>query len=153
MARNGDGRLFAIGLSLLVAVLSASTSPWWWDRVFGEDDDFVGGCETFHLFAQNEFDPLGTKISEAPMPSAESFRGFSPNERVAVDGWVRTRSPYPSNSPPWDSDVWFHLANNAGWVTFAGVRANPTDPSTSGNFGEGTSPAPTDSDCAGTFRT
>lgn len=152
MARVRNDRAFAIALAIVVAVLSASTSPWWWDRLTGsEHDSLVGGCEAFNLYAQNQFDPLGTKIWDAPSPTADSHRGFSPNELIAVDGWVRTRSPYPPNSPPWDSDVWFHLANDAGWVTFAGVRADPTDPS-AGNFAEGSSPAPTDPACAGTYR-
>jgi hypothetical protein len=151
MPQDREGRLFAIVLALVVAVLSASTAPWWWNRLFGEDDDLVGGCEPFNLYAQNQYDPLGTKIWEAPSPTADSHHGFAPNELITVDGWVRTRSPYPSNTPPWDRDVWFHLANDAGWVTFAGVRSDPTDPS-AGNFGKGSSPAPTDPDCAGSYR-
>ena len=138
-------------LAVCVAVLSASTAPWWWRVVFDGRDGLVGGCEPFNLHAQNQFDPLGTKIWEAPSPTADSFHGFAPNELITVDGWVRTRAPYPSNQPPWDSDVWFHLANGAGWVTFAGVRADPTDPS-AGNFGDGSSPAPVDPDCAGSYR-
>lgn len=153
MARNGNGRVFAIVLALVVAVLSASTAPWWWERLSGGDTgDLVGGCERFSVYAQNQFEPFGTKIWATPSPTADSYHGFAPNELITVDGWVRTRSPYPSNSAPWDSDAWFHLTNGAGWVTFAGVRSDPTDPSTAGNFGEGSSPAPTDPDCAGSYR-
>lgn len=112
----------------------------------------VGGCERFNIYAQNQFDPRGTLIWETPSPSANNHRGFAANQLIAVDGWVRTRTPYPSNQTPWDSDVWFHLANGAGWVSFAGVRAVPTEPAPNGNFAPGTSPPPTDSRCSGTLR-
>jgi len=102
---KGKDRTFAVVLAVLVAIVSAGSAPWWWHRVFGDDDDFVGGCAAFSLYAQNQFDPIGTKIWEAPSPTADSFRGFSPNELITVDGWVRTRSPYTSNTPPWDSEV------------------------------------------------
>jgi hypothetical protein len=73
------------------------------------------------------------------LPTADSYQGFAPNELITVDGRVRNSIAPSANNEPWDSDVWFHLANDAGWVTFAGVRADPTDPSTAGNFGEGSS--------------
>jgi hypothetical protein len=75
-----------------------------------------------------------------------------PNQPITVDGWVRERTPYPSNQPPWDSDVWFHVSDNSGWVTFAGVRATPTTPDPLGGYGKGTSPAPLDISCDGTYR-
>jgi hypothetical protein len=154
-ARNPStgGRGFAVALAIVMAVLTATTAPWWWDYLFARDrDGLVGGCEPFNLYAQNQFDPLGAKIWAEPSPTADSSHGFAPNELLTVDGWVRTRSPYPSNPAPWDSDAWFHLANGAGWVSYAGVRADPTDPSTAGNFGEGSSPAPLDPVCAGSYR-
>jgi hypothetical protein len=33
MTQNRDERVFAIILALVVAVLSASTAPWWWNRI------------------------------------------------------------------------------------------------------------------------
>lgn len=140
----------AIVTGLVVAAIVAIVTGTWSSR---SHRDFVGGCEPFNLHAQNEFDPVGTLIWEKPLPTAKNYRGFSPNQLITVDGWVRTRSPYPTNSTPWDSDVWFHLANNGGWVSFAGVRALPTSPGPKGNFDTGSSPAPIDTRCAGTFRT
>ena len=54
-----------------------------------------------------------------------------PNFSLAVNGWVHGGVSYPSNRPPWNNDVWFHLADGSGWVSFAGVRSAPTiqDPS------------------------
>ena len=145
-------RKFAVGLAVVVAVLSLAGAPWWWGWIFDDDaSGLVGGCGVFQVHAQNQFDPLGTKIWEEPYPDAESSGGFAPNQTFNVDGWVRTRPAYPTNSDPWNSDAWFHLANDAGWVSFAGVRADPTDPD-DGNYGAGSSPVPLDSDCAGTFR-
>lgn len=151
MAAHDNERVFSVLLAFIVAIVFATSSPWWWHRIFGDSDDFVGGCAPFNLHTQNQFDPVGTKIWSAPVPTADSFRGFSPNEVITVDGWVRTRTPYPTNTPPWNSDAWFHLKNGAGWVTFAGVRSTPTDPS-DGNYGAGSSPAPLDPDCQGTYR-
>ena len=112
----------------------------------------VGHCQPFNVYAQNQFEPYGALIWERPSPTARNYRGFAANQLVTVDGWVRTRSPYLSNAPPWDSDVWYHLANGGGWVSFAGVRAVPTTPGPRGNFDPGSSPAPVDNRCAGTPR-
>jgi hypothetical protein len=122
------------------------------DRVSGHDRGMVGGCTPFNLFAQNQFDPVGTLIWSAPEPQATSRPGFAPNQIVTVDGWARGRSPYITNTVPWNTEAWFHLANDDGWVTFAGVRANPTskDPT---NTGPGSDPAPLDASCLGTPRT
>ncbi len=151
--RSGD-RAFAIGLAIVVALLTASSAPWWWNAWNEEaSDDFVGGCEPFNLFAQNQFDPPGAKIWVAPSPTAQSRTGFAPNEIVTVDGWVRAKSPYATtNPPPWNADVWFHLADGSGWLTFAGVRSAPTDPSAEGNFGEGSDQASLDESCLGSYR-
>jgi hypothetical protein len=112
----------------------------------------VGGCEPFNVYAQNQFQPAGTLVWASPSPVAENQPAFAANQLITVDGWVRTRSPYPSNSPPWDSDAWFHLANDAGWVSFGGVRAVPTTQAESGESVSSGYPAPLDSECMGTFR-
>ena len=52
--------------------------------------------------------------------------GFAANTIIPVNGWVATEAPYLTNPDPWDSDVWFHLTNGTGWVSFAGVRAEPS---------------------------
>jgi hypothetical protein len=42
-----------------------------------------------------------------------------------VNGYVHGDVAWPLNSAPWNSDIWFHVADG-GWVSFAGVRAVPT---------------------------
>lgn len=113
---------------------------------------FVGGCEPFNVHAQNRWDPIGASRWDAPMPTAKKSPAFGGNELVSVDGWVRTRAAYPTNSPPWNSSVWFHLADDSGWVSFAGVRAEPTPEDPSGQSDEGGRPAPTSDECAGSVR-
>lgn len=125
---------------------------WFAGRLGRSDSDFVGGCAPFNVHAQNEFDPFGTLIWSAPSPTAENAPGFSPNQLITVDGWVRTRSPYLTNPEPFNSDAWFHLANEAGWVSYAGIRADPTAPPPDGNFGTGTAAVPLDPDCRGSYR-
>jgi hypothetical protein len=112
----------------------------------------VGGCDPFTVFAQNRWTPLGTAVRDVPTPTAKKIKGFSPNELIGVDGWVRTRAPYPSNTPPWTSDVWFHLSHDSGWVSFAGVRADPTSPDPTGHDADGGRSAPTPDECSGSVR-
>lgn len=57
-------------------------------------------------------------------------------------------SRLPREHPAWNSDVWFHLADNSGWVTFAAVRADPTVPDPSGFSPDGGRPALTDESCS-----
>lgn len=143
-----DPRVIASGVLIVVLGWLATGG---WSQLFNDHDDMVGGCAAFTVYAQNQFDPLGTKVWAEPRPAANSSHGFAPNELISVDGWVRTQTPYPSNSSPFDSDAWFHLANGAGWVSYAGVRSIPTDPS-QGNFAEGYGAVPLDADCAGRWR-
>lgn len=110
---------------------------------------FVGGCEPFTVHAQNRYEPSGAAIRAAPLRSAKKVGSFDPNELVTLDGWVRTQSAYPTNTPPWDSDVWFHLADDSGWVSFAGVRSDPTTLDMTGLAPDGGRPAPTAPECSG----
>ena len=77
---------------------------------------------------------------------------MAPNKQFAVNGWVRTQAAYPHNSPPFDNDVWFHVADDSGWVSFAGVRADPTTPVEDPFDPEGGRPAPIDEECSGSVR-
>ena len=135
--------LIAAGL-ILILTHAFSSDP--------KERTFVGGCPRFDLYAQNQFDAYGTLIWTAPSPTADNYPGLSANQIVVVDGWVKTRTPYPGNQTPFDSPVWYHLANGAGWVTFAGVRAVPTSPGPLGDHEPGSDPAPVDSSCAGVYR-
>lgn len=112
---------------------------------------FVGGCEPFSVFAQNRWEPHGAARRVAPSRNAKQAGNFDPNQLVPIDGWVRTQPAYPSNTSPWDSDVWFHLADNSGWLSYAGVRADPTEPDPTGQAGGGR-PVPTTQKCSGAIR-
>lgn len=145
----------AIFTGLLVAAILAAGSYLWRQQSEAPPEGvsgLVGGCEAFTVFAQNRWAPLGTAVRAEPFGVAEKVGSFAPNELIAVDGWVRTRAPYPSNSEPWNSDKWFHLENNAGWVSFAGVRADPTTPDPTGFDEDGGRPAPTPDECSGSVR-
>lgn len=91
---------------------------------------------------------MGAAARAEPTPTANKVGSFAPNGLIPLDGWVRTRAAYPANTPPWNSDVWFHLADNSGWVTFAAVRADPTVPDPSGFSPDGGRPALTDESCS-----
>lgn len=99
----------------------------------------TGGCEPFRVYAQNRWAPLGTKVLAAPTygPDTEQVDAIAPNKVVWVDGWVRGNVAYPTNSTPWNSNVYFHLSDDSGWVTFAGVRAVPTSPDPTGYSPDG----------------
>lgn len=114
--------------------------------------ELVGGCARFTVFAQNRWNPVGAAKRATPLVSADKVGSYAPNEIVTVDGWVRTRPAYPTNSSPWDSDVWFHVADRTGWVAFAAVRADPTPMDPTGFSKQGGRPVPLDSACSGTVR-
>ena len=122
----------------------------------GDDDQgsgSVGGCPAFNVYAQNQFQPFGTLRWTAPEPTAERSPGFSRERLAQFTGWVKAQSPYAGgNTPPWDADVWFHLADGSGWVTFVGARAAATVPDPESGFGPGSDPVPLDPTCQGTYR-
>jgi hypothetical protein len=114
--------------------------------------DFEEGCKKFGVYAQNRWVPLGAAERKTPDVLAAKIGGFAGNEMVAVNGWTHTDTPaYPTNSPPWNSNVWFHLANSNGWVSFAGVRGEPITPDPTG-LNEGGRPAPTTPECEGKYK-
>lgn len=114
----------------------------------------TGGCEPFMVYGQNRWNPIGAKVLAEPYRDAKQLDGVGPNKIVYVDGWVRTEVAQPTNagSPPWDSDVWFHLANGEGWVSLAGVRRLPTDFDATGREDYGGEPAPTIEECEAALR-
>lgn len=112
----------------------------------------IGECPRYNLYAQNRYPPLGARVMATPLPDAAKVGGRAGNEIVTVDGWVRTRAPYPTNSAPWNSDIWFHLADQSGWVSFAGVRSAPSSPDMNGHDPYGGEPAGLDRECEGTVR-
>ncbi len=112
----------------------------------------VGGCEPYSVHVQNRYAPLGAAVRAEPRREGRQVGAHAPNKLLPVDGWVRTQPAYPSNAPPFDSDYWFHLADDSGWVAFAGVRADPTTPATDPSDSDGGTPAPAPPECRGTFR-
>ncbi|MFT4216174.1 MAG: hypothetical protein QM619_03190 [Micropruina sp.] len=114
--------------------------------------ELVGGCRRFTVYAQNRWPPAGAAKRATPRPDADKVGGYEPNELIAVDGWVRTQPAHPTNPSPWDSDVWFHVADGSGWVAFAAVRAHPTPLDPTGLSKNGGQPVPTHEACAGIVR-
>lgn len=83
-------------------------------------------CEPFIVYAQNKWQPAGAKARLSPTANSRSIQRYGANEIIAVDGWVRADAPYPDNPPPFESDIWFHVAYDGGWVSFAAVRSAVT---------------------------
>lgn len=144
-------------ISLITGIVTAGSAPWWWppahrgiDRLRGhETTAFSGGCGSYQLYAQNRWNPAGASIRRAPNALSEKVGGFGPNEIVAVDGWIHANVAYPSNRSPWDSDVWFHLADKRGWIAFAGLRSAPSDFDPTGKAAYGGIVPATPADCEG----
>ena len=153
-----------IALALFIAVASASSAPFWWQYVpyvhhhsanptpspsstYGVIS-FSGGCAPYQVYAQNRWAPYGTAVRTEPNVLARQISAFDGNHSIAVNGWVHSSVPYPTNTPPWNSDVWFHLADGTGWVSFSGVRATPTAQDPTG-YADGGTPAPTPATCQG----
>jgi hypothetical protein len=143
--------------SIVLTVAAASSAPWWWKYVHrpaeaAESSDssnitgMSGGCPKFQVFAQNRWAPLGTAIREQPNVLSTQVGSFPGNMSISVNGWVYGRAAYPTNTPPWNSSIWFHLSDGAGWVSFGGVRATPTSPDPTGRANGGP-PAPTSPKC------
>ena len=107
---------------------------------------FVEGCDEFDVIVQNRWDPLGAAIRPAPDVDSGKVGSFGGNDKVEVDGWVETEPAYPNNGEPWNSDVWFHLEDGLGWLSFAAVRGEETTYDPTG-LEDGGKPAPTPAEC------
>lgn len=149
----GRRRQGVLWLALLLA-LAVSASSFIFLRKSAPPDvaELVGGCKPFVVIAQNRWQPIGVTVRKQPLLAGEEVTRHGGNYHLRVDGWVRTQAPYPSNPSPWNSDKWFHLADNSGWVSFAGVRADPTPYDETGLDPNGGRPAPTSEACSGTVR-
>jgi hypothetical protein len=126
MSRDAKIGLIA---AILIAVAAASGAPWWARWASGSHSKPVGassfpaspvigmsgGCPAFQVFAQGRWKPLGTAIRAAPNVLSAQEGSFPANMSIAVNGWVHGRPAYPTNTAPWNSDVWFHPADGAGW--------------------------------------
>jgi hypothetical protein len=133
MRLSGEAKL-GIGVAIVLAVVFATGPPWWFKYIHASASaaprvqavGMSGGCAPFQVFAQNRWDPIGTSVRMQPNILSDKNGSFAPNESISVDGWVHGRPAYPTNPAPWNSDIWYHLTDGAGWVSFAGVRASPT---------------------------
>ena len=94
--------------------------------------EFVGGCDRFVVYSQDRWPPPGVSLRVDPFPWSHKIdtdpftsgiNGINVHTAIYVDGWVATESPYPTNPDIWNSDAWFHLEDDSGWVSFAGVRS------------------------------
>jgi len=151
---------FGFAFSVFLAVAAAGSAPWWWKYVdhpsaqaassagSGEIVGMSGGCAPYQIFAQDRWTPVGTAIREQPNVLSTQVGSYVPNKSITVNGWVYGRAAYPTNPPPWNSGIWFHLADGSGWVSFPGVRATPTSFDPTGHA-DGGDPAPTPQDCQG----
>jgi len=108
-----------------------------------------GGCAPFSAIAQNRYPPYGTAIRAQPNALSTQLGSFTGNKAISVNGWVYGTAEYPTNPPPWNSNVWFHLTDGAGWVSFAGVRAYPMTPDPDGLNPDGGPPVAIAKDCQG----
>lgn len=110
---------------------------------------FTGGCARFQIFAQNRWAPYGTAVRTEPDVNSKKIAGFPGNYSISVNGWVHSSVAYKTNTAPWNSDIWFHLADGSGWVSFAGVRGVPTPQDPTGLSPDGGAPAPATAQCQG----
>lgn len=90
---------------------------------------YKGGCkESFTLYSQNQFNPLGTKIRRS-LGEEVVNAGLRGNEELEAVGWIDTGEIiYPQNPPKLQGKVWFYIQVLKAWVPDAGVRATPTTP-------------------------
>lgn len=150
-------RLWLTRVALGIALVATAASATYALRSGSEDvpSEPVAGisktCSSFKVFAQNRYQPVGAAIRRAPDVLAAYRAVADPNELVVLDGWVHGPVAYPTNMPPWNSDIWFHLADGRGWVSFAGVRGGPTELDPTGTSPDGGPVAPSPPDCQGSL--
>lgn len=154
--RSGGKRLIGALISLAVGLVLLSAAPFWWHpllRAIGYEPAIAplkGGCGAYTILAQGRWDPLGAALRARPDGAAKKVGGFAANEPIVVNGWVRGSTMYPNNPAPYNSDIWFHVADGTGGVSFGGTRAQPVDRDPTDRNSYGGVPAPTPQDCVGT---
>lgn len=160
MSLSRDAKIGLVS-SILITVVAASSSPWWWKYMPWERGDagpppgvvgFSGGCDAFQIYTQNRWQPYGAVVRAQPNVDSRIEDKLSGNFAIHVNGWVHSRAAYPTNTAPWNSDVWFHLADDSGWVSFPGVRATPVQQDPTGTSPSGGVPVPTTAACEGSIQ-
>jgi hypothetical protein len=159
MRLSTDAKI-GLAFSLVLVVGGASSAPWWWHELPWAHGDrlppgvvgFSGGCDAFQVYAQNRWVPYGASVRAAPNIDSTFERGLPGQFAFDVNGWVHSRPAFPTNTAPWNSDVWFHMADNSGWVDFAAVRAEPVAQDPTGLSTDGGVPVPTTNNCEGSLQ-
>lgn len=148
-------RLYGALISLVIGVILLSSAPFWYHpllRVVGLQPEIAamdGGCPPgYTIYAQGRWDPLGAAVRAGPSASFKQVGSLGANQPVNVDGWAHGATLYPNNPEPFNNDLWFHLSDGSGWVSFAGVRAQPVPRDASNSSRDGGLPAPTTDSCA-----
>lgn len=132
------GLLLALLVWLGASVISEIRQQLSSDRIYS-------ACDRYLVYGQRRWDPIGAAIRSYPSLEGDKVGSLAGNEAAAVDGWISGPPIYPDNGDPFDSGVWFHLADDRGWVSFPGVRAQLTDYAP-GDL-DGGPPAPTPAEC------
>lgn len=124
--------------------------------------EFVGGCDRFVVYSQNRWPPPGVALRVDPFPWSQEIdtdplvpgiNGINVDTPIYVDGWVMTESPYRTTNPdPWNSAAWFHLEDDSGWVSFAGVRSQTAGPDATDGPAKGGQPVALRPECEGELR-
>lgn len=126
--------VWVIAGAAIVAGVLLPGPPWWWPSSVSTSPSvpFSGGCASHQVYAEN----LGSAkivIRAGPNPQSAQVGEISSVASIAVDGWTYGRSaPATAGVTPLESMIWFHLTDNAGWVSFASVRLYPTEYDPSG---------------------
>jgi hypothetical protein len=150
---------FKLGIiTSVLTVAAAGSAPWWWrDMPWGDGTaqptsvvaGMSGGCAPFEAIAQNRYPPYGTAIHTQPSNLSTIVGTYAGNVVISVNGWVHGTADDPTKPPPWNSNVWFHLTDGAGWVSYPAVRAYPMSPDPSGLNPDGGPPVATSQSCEG----
>jgi hypothetical protein len=108
------------------------TGPPWWFKYFQSSSpnsaivEFSGGCVTHQIYAENR-GSVGTVIRAGPNPMAAQVSTLPATASIAVNGWAYGRAaPAMKGVTLRERMIWFHLSDNAGWVSFTSVRVYPT---------------------------
>lgn len=151
----------AIVASVVLMLVAFSSAPWWWRYMPWDQSSapppsaiagMSGGCAPFEVIAQHRYPPYGAAIHAQPNPLSTKVGGYVGNAVISVNGWVYGTAEYPTNLPPWNSNIWFHLTDGAGWVAYPDVRAYPTTPDPDGLNANGGPPVTTSKSCEGEIR-
>lgn len=112
-------------LAVVGAVLgiALATGPPWWFKLL--TPDHKDGCTTYQIYAEDR-GSVHTTVWSAPTTTSNQVATFSTIASIAVNGWTYGSAVAAPNVSTRESKVWFRLADGAGWVPFASVRAYPT---------------------------